>query len=179
MDTFQQYRPGPVSQEDRPDICMKGIQPPMAEMDGLIDDAVTAFIDRCIRERKERRTAILAANPGAGGKRVKFSYNVLSYYHQKGSFVLCWAQLVYLKNAGAGGKVTRRIACAKGVTHLKRVTSGAHPDEVDLLISHEHQARVLRKMWTDYLVARRATKELAETCSKAAQMRDDKMITQA
>lgn len=166
-----------ITQEGRPAGSMIPVVDTMSEMEGLIDDAMTAFVDRCASERKERRAAIVSANSGSG--KIAFSYNVLTYFHHNGSFILSWAQIVYLKGAGKGQRVIRRLPSKNGVTHIQRITAKAHPDEVDLLKSHEYQARLMRKMWTSYLATRRAAKDLAETADMVARLKEDPMVAQA
>lgn len=171
-----------MDREAAPAHTMGEIRRRMEEMEGLIDDAITAFVDRCRQERTDRRQAILAGQPPGTKSTIRFSYNVLTYGYNKGGFRLGWGQLVYTGKRGENGKaevVTRRLEGNTRITDMRTVAKKAHPEEVELLKSHEYQSRLLRKLIKDYEEARDAMNALAAIAEKVAKMKDDPMVASA
>jgi len=170
-----------TEREAAPAESMAEIMKRIEELEGLIDDAVTAFVRRSQKEREERRQAILAGRP-PGGDRIRFSYNIVTYDYHNGSYRLGWGKLIYrgeMDKDGKRKKSARRIPGNSKITELPKVVAGAYPEEVELLKSHEYQCRVYRRLFRDFQDARAKLKILAGTANKAAGLQDDPMVARA
>ncbi len=111
------------------------------------------FVQRAQDERKAQRQEIVARHQRIHGSnaKVETSYNVLMLPDRLDAFELIWREIWYQRWDGHGPKPKPRynaIPCkAASGTDMRRVLKGAHPDEVELLTSHELEARRFRNLW--------------------------------
>ena len=111
------------------------------------------FVKRAQDERGVLRKEIVTRHQRVHGSnaKVETSYNVLLLPDRLGAFELVWRQLWYERWNGRGPKPKPKynaIPCkAASGTDMRRVLKGAHPDEVELLMSHELEARRFRNLW--------------------------------
>lgn len=111
------------------------------------------FVKRAQDERGVLRKEIVTRHQRIHGSnaKVETSYNVLLLPDRLDAFELVWRELWYPRWDGRGPKPKPRynaIPCkATSGTDLRRVLKGAHPDEVELLTSHEFEARRFRGIW--------------------------------
>lgn len=106
------------------------------------------FLERAKDERKARRTRIL--NENRNGPKVRFSSNILVRHSTPTSVHLRWTGVWYPPLTSPTQKAQPRynnIPSPRGNPDMRNVLKGAHPDEVDLLMEHEHHARALREAW--------------------------------
>lgn len=110
------------------------------EIEVGVDAAIHQFVQGCRQERHDKRKRIAVAHQ----KRQSYSQAVLLYRVLRGNIDLSWSRIWYLP--GHNTPRYKRIPCAKGKVHLARLKSGAHEDEVDLILLHEVKARSYREL---------------------------------
>lgn len=123
---------------------------------------VSMFVARARAERRQLRHRIKleAKQRGIAVTEVSTSPFVLIMRSDRGSLSLEWARIWYAK----GNRQPRfeRVRNPNGVTHLGALAKGAHPMELELLAAHEQEARQFRKLWKEYITARRVVRTLAD-----------------
>lgn len=122
----------------------------LGRFEEYFDAFVHEFTERARQERTERRANISRTNPGVERS---FSPNVIAYRFHHGTVELGWTEIWY--RPGDSTPRFRRLPMRRGVTNIASVVRRAHPDEVDLLRSHEEESRKYRSIWSDYLALRR------------------------
>lgn len=108
---------------------------------------------RAKAERSSARKEIVRRHQAINGSRatVETSRRILYVRARLPSLELTWKEVVY-PEAKTRGAASRRWLKDVGSTRksgvdLRHVVSGAHPDEVDLLVRHEMEAREIRRLW--------------------------------
>lgn len=153
------------------DACLLTLEQ-LSVLEQAIDTAAHAFVQRCRDERKDRR-AIIASQLREGG-RPEYSPFVLTYRLNRGYIELSWGELTYRR--GSTKPFLKRVPMTSGGTHFTRILTGAHPDEADLIRSHEVQARAFRKLWSTYVQARRELAKVKTAVDQVAALETDPMV---
>lgn len=144
----------------------------LAELEQAIDTAAHAFVLRCKEERKARRAKIASRLREAG--RIDYSPFVLGYRLNRGYIELSWSEVIYRR--GSAKPLMKRVPMSEGGTHMSRIIVRAHPDEVDLIRSHEIQARAYRKLWSSFVLARRELGNCKAAADGVANLDTDPMV---
>ena len=128
------------------------------------DTLATHYISSCRSERHDLRRQIRQAT---GDGQISFSPLVLNYRLYKERYAeLYWSEIRYYRGQHKGR--ARRLDGNRvgGGTNLAELRAGAHPMEVDMLKRHEAGARVFRRVWQDFVDARRRTEVFLKTVTK-------------
>lgn len=120
--------------------ALKQMDAAIAVLYQAIDATIFDFIKDCRLERRDCRHEIARRH----GKGQHYSQAVLLYRVHRANIDLSWSRIWYLR--GSNIPRYKRIPCSKGAVHLARLRSKAHPDEVDLILRHEAQARAYREL---------------------------------
>ena len=138
--------------------------------------------DRARTERSVARKAIVQRHKAINGAdaKVRTSMRILYVRARLFGLELTWKEVVY-SEARTRGAASRRWlkdvgSMRKSGVDLRHVTSGAHVDEIDLLVQHEMEAREIRHLWKQAKKAemqlstlgRRVLKRLDEAASDDA-----------
>lgn len=142
------------------------------DLEQAIDTAAHAFVLRCKEERKARRARISSQLREVG--RIDYSPFVLTYRLNRGYIELSWSEVIYRR--GSSKPLMKRVPMSEGGTHMSRIIVGAHPDEVDLIRSHEIQARAYRKLWSAFILARRELGHCKKAADGVAGLDNDPMV---
>lgn len=109
--------------------------------------------DRARTERSVARKAIVQRHKAINGAdaKVRTSMRILYVRARLFGLELTWKEVVY-SEARTRGAASRRWlkdvgSMRKSGVDLRHVTSGAHVDEIDLLVQHEMEAREIRHLW--------------------------------
>ena len=129
-----------IDDEQRLRDAIAGLLAATQELDVAVDVAIHGFVRDCRMERSDRRKDIAMTHE----KKQSYSQVVLLYRVLRGNIELAWSRIWYLK--GHNTPRYKRIPSAKGKVHLARLKSGAHGDEVDLILLHEVKARSYREL---------------------------------
>jgi len=144
----------------------------ITQLDVAIDASIHAFVARAREERKQRRAVLVRSDA-----RATFSPYVLIYRVNKGYAELVWSEIFYIK--GSNKPRYRRVPCSDGGTHFHQIIKRAHPEEVDLIRSHEVQARAYRKLWSTFVVGRREFGKCATATQRVADLANDPMVLES
>lgn len=115
---------------------------------------IDAFVKRASEERGARRQEIVARHKAINGPRstVETSRRILMLRDDISRLELVWREVWYRDWDGRGPKPKANYNTIPGNsesgTHLAKVKKGAHPDEIELLVEHEHEARRYRDLWS-------------------------------
>lgn len=109
--------------------------------------------DRARAERSVARKAIVRRHKAINGAdaKVRTSMRILCVRARLAGLELTWKEVVYSEVRTRGAASRRWLkdvgSMRKSGVDLRHVTSGAHVDEIDLLVQHEMEAREIRHLW--------------------------------
>ncbi len=139
---------------------------------------IKAFVDRASEERGARRREIVARHKVINGPRssVDTSCRILILRDEIGRLELVWREIWYPDWDGRGTKPEPRynaVPCKSAAgTHLAHVKKGAHPDEKELLVEHEREARRYRDLWSKTSKVSIALRHLGEAKLRRLELAD-------
>ena len=142
--------------------ALTGFQKASQEMEAAIDASANAYVLQCREERKQLRMRLTV---GLNRDEKKFSQIILTYRLHNGYVDLYWAQIY--RRPGVAQPRYKRISNASGTAHISQIVRGAiNEDEASLIRTHEFGARTYRKLWSEFLRSRSATKTVLATAGK-------------
>lgn len=114
------------------------------------------FIERAARERTDLRREIVKRGQHESGSKsfIPTSKRVLFLRNENDRPRLTW-HVSWYSRRGTGARFSS-LKSTKTGTPLRDILEGAHPDEIDLLTSHEMSVRAINKRWAGIAAIRRS-----------------------